>query len=161
MFGIADDYEPADNKRVFSFDQAVAVARKLLFPEDGAETSTSLITVDAALVAYEANLLAHNSNRYNAQQPRVHLTPALLRKPVVLIPDTEWLRWRNGLIEKGMRLKTFNRMSSNLCGALTLAVPQRSHVWKAGLAKLPVPDEEVARNVILEDPQVLAFIDAS
>ena len=32
--GIADDYEPANGTTVLSFDQAVAVARKLLHGED-------------------------------------------------------------------------------------------------------------------------------
>src|SRR4051812_23853112 len=80
-FGIADDLEPADGKHVFNYDQAIAQARKLARGEDDTtDTATGFapISVDGALTAYRADLIARSANPYNAEHPRLHLTSALL-----------------------------------------------------------------------------------
>ena len=40
-FGTADDLEPADNKHVFTYDQALVQARKLARGEANADTETA------------------------------------------------------------------------------------------------------------------------
>src|SRR6516165_2985201 len=60
-FGIADDLEPADDKTVFNYDQAIKQARSLARGEDDAETpatGSAPVTVGEALDVYEADLKA-------------------------------------------------------------------------------------------------------
>src|SRR3954464_15009892 len=75
-FALADDFENADAKNVLTFYQAQDQAKKLARGEDGS-TSNAPITVDRALKDYKHDLEARNANPYNAEHPRVHLTPAL------------------------------------------------------------------------------------
>ena len=158
VFALADDREPSNGKTILSFDEAMAMARKLLLPEDGMEAS-KLTTVSLALTQYEDDLKARKANVYNARSPRVHLSPGLLSKPLALITDPAELKnWRNGLSKKGLASATVNRFCNCLRAALTLADKNRSHIWRSGLEKLP--DGEVARNVVLSDDTVWAFVDA-
>jgi hypothetical protein len=69
-FGDADDLEPADDKCVFSYDQAIAQARKLARGDDDATDTSAAsgfgpITVDSALTAYERDLEAGHGSIYN------------------------------------------------------------------------------------------------
>jgi hypothetical protein len=137
----------------------MAVARKLLLPEDGAETSGKLIAVDQMLTAFEDDLRARGADTYNARWPRKHLPPSLLRKPVVLATDKELLAWRNRLIKNGKAASTANRICGPVLAAVKLAVGHHPPAWKVGLEKLP--DAQVARNVVLPDSKVCEFIDAS
>ena len=52
---------------------------------------------------------ARNANPYNADWPRVHLTSALLSKPVALLAATELKKWRDGLLGT-MAPSTINRL---------------------------------------------------
>ena len=158
VFALADDHEPSNGRTVLTFDEAMAMARKLLLPEDGAEAS-KLTTVSQALALYEDDLRARDANIYNAKSPRIHLSPSLLSKPLALITDPAELKnWRNSLGKKGLVSATVNRICSCLRAALTFADKNRSHIWRAGLEKLP--DGEVARNVVLPDDVVLMFVAA-
>jgi integrase len=157
-FGLADDHEPADGRRIFNYDQAVSEARKLV-NRDVAEDPTKPITLDQALTQYERDLTARGARVYNAKQPRRHLTASLLSKPLVLISADELTHWRDGLIRKGMAPATINRIRNSLLAALELTAKARSHVWKAGLETLP--DTQRARNVVLADAQVLALVDTA
>lgn len=161
-FGTADDLEPADNKSVFSYDQALAQARKLARGEADAETTATgfaPISVDAALTAYRADLVARQSNPYNAEHPRLHLSPALLAKPVALLTSKELTAWRDGLIGT-MKPSTINRLCRCINAALSLAARHdqriKADAWDIGLAGLP--DATEVRNVILSDDQVRAFV---
>ena len=98
-FGLADDFEDADAKNVLTFYQGAGQAKKLARGEDGSAEST-LITVDGALTDYKTDLTARSANPYNAEWPRVHLTSALLSKPVALLAATELKKWRDGLLGK-------------------------------------------------------------
>ena len=158
VFALADDHEPSNGKTILTFDEAMAMARKLLLPEDGAEAS-KLTTVSQALDLYAVDLQARKAAVYNARAPRVHLPPGLLSKPLALITDPAELKnWRNSLSKKGLASATVNRVCNCLRAALTLADKNRSHIWRSGLEKLP--DGEVARNVVLTDDTVWAFVDA-
>src|SRR6476646_8865219 len=96
-FALADDFEDADGRNVLTFHQAQEQAKKLARGGDG-NAGTTPITVDGALNAYNTDLTARSANPYNAEWPRVHLTSALLSKPVALLGSTELKNWRDGLL---------------------------------------------------------------
>jgi integrase len=86
----------------------------------------------------------------------------LLAKPVSLLTSDELEKWRNGLLNK-IRPATINRMCSVLRAALELAARHdrriTRHAWAIGLAGLP--NAQVARNVVLPDATVRAFVTAA
>ena len=156
-FALADDFEDADENNVLTFHQAQDAAKKLARGDNG----SALITVDGALTAYRTDLIARQANPYNAEHPRVHLTSALLMRPVALLTSTELTNWRNSLLGT-MRPATINRLCRCVCAALAQAAT-RDHrrirnreAWEIGLANLP--NAQVARNVILPDDKVLEFV---
>ena len=158
-FALADDFEDADGKTVLTFHQAQEQAKKLARGGDG-NAGTTPITVDGALNAYKTDLISRNSNPYNAQWPRVHLTPALISKPVALLTATELKKWRDGLLTK-ISPATVNRLCACLSAALEQAALhdrriQNRDAWEIGLAGLP--NAQQARNVILSDDTVREFV---
>ena len=96
-FALADDFEDADATNVLTFHQAQDAAKKLARGGDGS-AGCAPTTVDGALIAYKTDLTSRNANPYNAEWPRVHLTSALLSKPVALLAATELKKWRDGLL---------------------------------------------------------------
>ena len=142
--------------------QAQDQAKKLARGDDGSADNAP-ITVDGALTDYEADLIARNANPYNAEMPRVHLTSALLSKPVALLAATELKKWRDGLLGT-MAPATINRLCRCLCAALVLAAQhdkriQNRDAWEIGLAGLP--DAQEARNVVISDDKVHEFVAAA
>jgi integrase len=158
-FALADDFEDADAKNVLTFYQAQDQAKKLARGEDGSADSAP-ITVDSALKDYMRDLEARNANPYNAEHPRLHLTSALLSKPVALLTTAELKKWRDGLLGT-MAPATINRLCRCVCAALELARQhderiQNRQAWETGLASLP--DAQEARNVIIPDDKVREFV---
>ncbi|MET4198756.1 site-specific integrase [Bradyrhizobium sp. LA6.12] len=158
-FALADDFEDADTKNVLTFYQAQDQAKKLARGEDGS-TDAAPITLDGALTAYKTDLEARSANPYNAEHPRLHLTPVLLSKPVALLAATELKKWRDGLLGT-MAPATINRLCRCVCAALTLAAQHDKRIkngaeWEIGLAGLP--DAQEARNVIISDDKVREFV---
>jgi integrase len=158
-FALADDFEDGDGKTVLTFHQAQDAAKKLARGEDGS-TGTAPITVDDALTAYKTDLEARGANPYNAEHPRVHLSPALTAKPLALLTSKELKAWRDGLLGT-MAASTINRLCACVCAALELARQhddriQSSRAWEIGLALLPNVYE--ARNVVLSDGKVREFV---
>jgi integrase len=158
-FALADDFEDSDGKNVLTFYQAQDAAKRLARGEDGG-ADTAPITVDGALKDYRRDLEARGANPYNAESPRVHLTKALLGKPVQLLTPTELKKWRDGLLGK-IAPATVNRVCRCLCAALELVRQhdqriQNQQAWEVGLAGLP--DAQEARNVILSDDKVREFV---
>jgi integrase len=158
-FALADDFEDADGKTVLTFHQAQEQAKKLARSGDG-NAGTTPITVDGALNAYKTDLTARSANPYNAEWPRVHLTCALLSKPVALLGSTELKNWRDGLLGT-LAASTINRLGRCLCAALEQAALhgkriQNREAWEIGLAILP--DAQEARNVIIPDDKVREFV---
>ena len=161
-FALADDFEDADGKNVLTFYQAQDAAKKLARGDNGSGDSAP-ITVDGALTAYKTDLTARGANPYNAEWPRVHLTNALLSKPVALLAATELKKWRDGLLGT-MAPATINRLCGCLCAALEQAAQhdkriQNRDAWEVGLAGLPNAQE--ARNIILSDDKVREFVAAA
>src|SRR6478609_157247 len=158
-FALADDFEDADAKSVLTFYQAQDQAKKLARGDD-ADQGSAPITVDGALTAYRRDLEARDANPYNAEWPRLHLTSALLSKPVALLTAIELKKWRDGLLGT-MAPSTINRLCRCVCAALELARQhderiQNRHAWEVGLAGLP--DAQEARNVVLSDHKVREFV---
>jgi hypothetical protein len=91
-FALADDFEDADAKNVLTFYQAQDQAKKLARGDGCADNAP--ITVDGALTAYKTDLEARGANPYNADWPRIHLSSALLTKPVAVLAATELKKWR-------------------------------------------------------------------
>ena len=161
-FAQADDFEDSDDKNVLTFFEAQDAAKKLTRGADGSADSAP-ITVDGALTAYKTDLIARNANPYNADWPRVHLTSALMSKPVALLTATELKKWRDGLLGT-MAPSTINRLIACLSAALEQAAQhdkriQNRDAWETGLADLP--NAQAARNVILSDDTVREFVVAA
>lgn len=157
-FALADDFEDSDGKSVLTFYEAQDAAKKLARGENGG-AGTAPITVDTALDDYKRDLEARAANPYNAEWPRLHLTPVLLAKPVQLLTATELKKWRDGLVGKIVPA-TINRLCRCLCAALEQASQHDERIqnkaWEVGLAGLP--DAQEARNVIISDEEVREFI---
>ncbi len=159
-FALADDFEDADAKYVLTFYQAQETAKKLARGGDGGAESAPT-TVDGALTVYKTDLEARGANPYNAEWPRVHLSNALLAKPVAVLAASELMKWRDGLLGT-MALSTINRLCACLRAALEQAAQhdrrriQNREAWEIGLAGLPNAQE--ARNVILSDVKVREFV---
>src|SRR5262245_34629655 len=161
-FALADDFEDADAKTVLTFYQAQDQAKKLARGDDGSADS-ALITVDGALKDYKRDLEARSANPYNAEHPRLHLTSALMSKPVAMLTAKELQGWRDSLLIK-MAPATITRLCRCICAALELAAQhdkriQNREAWEIGLAGLP--DAQEARNVVLSDDKVHEFIAAA
>jgi integrase len=147
---------------VLTFHEAQDAAKKLARSDDGSADNAP-IPVDGALKDYRRDLEARGANPYNAEHPRLHLTPALLSKPVALLAATELKKWRDGLLGT-MAPATINRLCRCVCAALELAAQHDQRVknreaWEIGLANLPNAQE--ARNVILPDDKVHEFVTAA
>ena len=158
----ADDYEDSDAKRVLTFFEAQDAAKKLARSEDGVADSAPL-TVDVALKDYKRDLEARGANAYNAEHPRVHLTAVLLSKPLQLLTAGELKKWRDSLLGQ-IAPATVNRLCNSLCAALELAAQHDERIknrqaWETGLAGLP--DAQSARNVVLSDGTIRAFVAAA
>jgi integrase len=162
-FAQADDFDEKDGKSVLDFYQAQTAAKKLA-RGDTSVASAAPITVEQALDSFKTDLKARNANPYNARMPRPHLPPALLGKPVMLLTKGELESWRNGLLDR-VKTQTANRIAKALRAALELAAShdrdrvKNAQAWRDGLSGLPV-DEEQARNVVLSDAEVSAFVAA-
>ena len=158
-FALADDFEDSDGKAVLTFYEAQDTAKKLARGEDGS-AETAPITVDGALKDYKRDLEARSANPYNAESPRVHLTPVLLAKPVQLLTAAELKKWRDSLLGK-IAPATINRVCRCLFAALELARNhderiQNRQAWEIGLAGLP--DAQESRNVVISDAKVRDFV---
>ena len=162
---LADDLEPAAPPHVLNYWQALDTARKLARRQPGApEDESRPLTVTEALDRYRADLRARGGAVYNAKRARIHLTGALLSKPVALLSATELKRWRDGLLAKGLVPASVNRTCTTLRAALELAAAHdhriaNTRAFKVGLAVLP--DAQRARNVVLDDATVLRLVAAA
>lgn len=138
-FAIADDYEAANNGSVLSY--WMAQKRALAMVRGSEADSDKPVTVDEALTAYETDLKIRGGAIYNATSVRNHLSPAMLSKVVMLLTEIELLNWRDGLVAKGLKLSSANRIGKSFKAALALAAKRdkritNSAAWKNGLKPL-------------------------
>ncbi|SHG08350.1 tyrosine-type recombinase/integrase [Bradyrhizobium erythrophlei] len=161
-FGLADDHEDANGESVMSYWQALEKAKTLARADEG--NSETPISVSDAVDAYETDLETRGGRKYNATQLRLHLTDAIKSKAVALLTERELRDWRAGLVKKGLKPSSADRIGRSFKAALALAARNdkriaNSSAWKNGLRKLA--DSEVARNVILPDQTVAALVGGS
>ena len=109
-FAVADDHEEADGAKILDFWQAADKAKALARGQD-ADTGRPA-TVAEALDDYAADLAVRGAGPTNATQPRYHLTPSLLSKPVSMLTVRELRSWRNGLAET-MPASSVNRIGKS------------------------------------------------
>jgi integrase len=160
-FAVADDYEPADGKRILNHSQAIEAARQLV--RGDVPNPSAPPTPKAVLAAYGDDLKARGANPYNSRWPLKYLPAALLSKPVTLIDAHEWRKWRDSLIAD-LTPAGVNRVIGAVCAACNLAASHDSRLashraWQVGLQGLP--DANRARNVILPDDKVRDLVDAA
>jgi hypothetical protein len=151
-FALADDHEEANSDSVMSYWQALERAKALARAGEG--SSEQPIIVSEAIDAYESDLETRGGRKYNATQLRLHLNSALMSKAVALLTERELRDWRAGIVKKGRKPSSADRIARSLKAALALAARNDKRItneaaWKNALKKLP--DSEVARNVIMPD----------
>jgi hypothetical protein len=154
----ADDFDASNGKTVLTFFEAQAAAKKLASGDDG--NSNAPITVEAALADYRTDLITGMANPYNSDWVSLHITNVLKAKPVALLTSKELKHWRDSLLG-AMVPSTVNRLCGCLRAALNLAARhdkriQNREAWEVGLVNLPHAQQ--ARNVILADDEVRAFV---
>jgi integrase len=161
-FALADDHEDTNGESVMSYWQALEKAKALARAGEG--NGETPISVSEAVDAYETDLKTRGGRKYNATQLRLHLTDAMKSKAVALLTERELRDWRAGLVKKGLKPSSADRIGRAFKAALALAARSdkriaNSSAWKNGLRKLP--DSDVARNVILPDQTVAALVGGS
>ena len=92
--------------------------------------------------------------------PRKHLSATLTAKPVGLLASKELKHWQVGLLAK-IAPASVNRICNSLCAAFELAAQHDPRIknrdaWEVGLAGLP--DAQQARNVVIPDATIHAFV---
>ncbi|MDA9521463.1 integrase [Bradyrhizobium sp. CCBAU 11434] len=156
----ADDLDDSNGRSILNYHEAQDAIRKLTRGDDGGSEAAPL-SVDAALKAFRSDLEARQANPYNSDWVRVHLTSALLAKPVAVLSSHELQTWRDSLLAT-LAPSTVNRLCGCLSAALELAAQhdpkriQNKRAWDIGLA--PLPDATEARNIVLPDATVRAFV---
>ena len=151
-FAVADDLEDANGEFVMTYWQALDKARGLARAGEG--SSDALVTVAQAVDNYEADLATRGAKKDNATQIRRHLTPTMADKPVALLAEKELRTWRNGMLKRGLKPVSADRIARVFKAAMNLAASDDPRIinlnaWKNGLKRLP--DGEAARNIILGD----------
>ena len=134
------------------------------FVQTTGTSSNALITVKEAVDNYEADLAARGAQKDNATAIRRNLSDALAAKPVALLTEKELRTWRNGIVKRGLKPASADRVARVFKAALHLAASDDPRIinvtaWKNGLKRLP--DGDTARNVILSDQTVSAVVRAS
>jgi integrase len=167
VIGYADDYQDADGEHALDFWQAQARGLTLARGEDSTGTARAPASLDQALTDYEAELKAHGASVQNAKRVRHHATPSLLARPVALLNAEALTRWRNGLIEDGVKSATINRTFKAAKAALNNAARLDSRItlttqkeWREALTKLARDSDEDVRAIPTDD-EVRAVIAAA
>ena len=163
-FALADDHEDANGGSVMSYFQAQQRALKLARGSEG--NADKPVTVAEALDAYESDLAARGGAKYNATSCRNHCSPAMLSKVVMLLTETELRDWRNGIVARGLKVSSANRIAKSLKAALALAgkrdkrAAANSAAWKNGLKPLKAKGSNAPPrdNYYLPDATILAVV---
>ena len=94
----------------------------------------------------------------------MHLGPALLRRPLALLSEQELTAWRNGLVRdktkhcRKLTPSSINRTMRAVQAALILKCPERAHVWRAGLKRLPNAEQSRNKLFVLPDATICAIV---
>jgi hypothetical protein len=162
-FALADDHEDANNATVMSYHQAQTRALKLVRGSEG--DSNKPITVAEALDAYQTDLAARGGSKHNAISVRNHVPSSMASKVAMLLTETELRDWRNGLVAKGLKLSSANRIGKSFKAALALAAKRDKRItnaiaWKNGLKPLKAKGSNAPPrdNYYLPDATILAIV---
>jgi integrase len=154
---VADDFEKTDSKAVLDFYAASDAAKRVA--RGGAGLDQEVTTVAVAVDHYRTHLEQQDGDPYNAERIRRHLPPSLLTRPIALLTGKELGQWRDGLEAKGLSRASVNRIRTCLRAALTLAAKKDRIAERSAWEDLEsLADATAARNVILDDTTVRAFI---
>jgi hypothetical protein len=165
VFAVADDLEAANGGTVMTFTQAKERAPILARGSSDASDSSGgnkPITVERAIDAYEADLIARGQSRYNASIVRKHIkdTP-ICGIPVVMLKQQALADIRNGLVSSGLKKSSVDRIGKVFKAAMNLAADRdqrikNSREWSKGWAMLA--NSSVANNIIIPENLVNAII---
>jgi integrase len=163
-FAVADDFEDSNGNSVLTFWDAQDRARALARADEGNSSAERPATVGEAIDAYTADLLARGARKANATQLAFNVPDTLAAKPVATLSARELRVWRNGMVKRGIKPTSADRVARVLKAALNLAAADDTRIrnakeWREGLK--PLPDGDVARNIILADPVVAAVVRAA
>jgi integrase len=162
---IADDFTDANGGSVLSWDQAVSRCRLDVYgaDESAIEGADRPVTLDQAITAYEADLVARDGGRKNATWLRARTPAGLLKKAVSAITAKDFRGWRDSLIAEGkLTAGTVNRLRAALLAALNNQKrldPRVRDVWSIGWPLLP--NARRSRNVVLTAAEIRAVVRAS
>jgi integrase len=165
-FATADDSETANGDTVMTYDQARE--RAITLARGAAPTSSDHkrpITVEFAIDAYQADLIARGQSEQNATSVRFHLKDtALFKLPVALLEKSQLAGIRNGMVAKGMKPASADRIGKSFKAAMNLAASHdpritNSKAWGDGWKLLP--NTTVARNIILDAAVVRSIVQAA
>jgi integrase len=153
LSGVADDVQDADGVGVFSFAQAQAKAREM-----AKQGALAPLTVEAAIVAYEADVEARGGDRQNVDMIRRNCPKDWLPRTVASLTSGEFRTWRNKL-RKSMAASSVNRAQNAVRAMLNLAAGAHDlpRPWRTGLAAIPGATR--ANNVILNEATVRAIVE--
>jgi hypothetical protein len=161
VIGIADDFQDADGSRVLTFDQAVSRCRIDVYGADESiENGDKPVTFDAAITAYEADLVARDGGRKNATWLRARTPQHLLRKALSAIAPQDFRRWRDDLIAEGkLEPGTINRLRASVfacCNNQRKLDPRIRDTWSVGWPVLP--NARRSRNVVISEGERRAVV---
>jgi site-specific recombinase XerD len=165
-FARADDLEGSDGTAVLTYVEARRQAEELARGKGNAIVASSRpVTIDEALTAYATDLAARGGNVGNARHVRFHFPKALLPELLSRVTVKQLADWRRGLLQRGMKPATLNRMLKSVHACCNLAaledprVRANSDAWKLGLTF--VKGANTARKALLEPEQVRALVAAA
>jgi integrase len=160
VIGIADDYEE-ESEHALGLLRAQNLA--LATARDKSDAPDTKLTVSEALDQYERHLQARKGDLRNVSRIRKHLQASTANKLCGLLSEGELEAFRDALatIRAG---STVNRICKVFRASLNLAAKRDRRItnqlaWKEGLAGLSGTHR--ARNVILNDDEVLQLIEAA
>lgn len=159
---LADDALPANGRGIMNYQQAAEAARRLGRGEAEEANPAAIVTLDDAIEAYKADLVARGAGVDNVTRLMFNLTPALLKRPVALLEVTELRKWRDAAVKR-MVPASVNRLVTILKAVLNLAAARdeqlRTRAWEIGLVALP--EATAARNVVLREATVRQLVHAA
>jgi integrase len=165
-FATADDFESANGETIMNYEQAKE--RAIMLARGKVASSADQhgpITVEQAIDAFQADLLARGQSHLNATSVRFHLKDtSLFRMPVALLEKKMLSDVRNSLVKSGLTRSTADRVGKSFKAAMNLAASHDPRImnvkaWANGWKLLP--NATTANNIILSDAIVAALVRAA
>jgi integrase len=160
--GLADDFEPADNEFVLSFDQMVEKAASSGFADS--DRPGGIDTAAHQRPPYKRDLIANGRGISNATRIYKYLPTAMASKPISLLTARELAAFRDALLTGGtIKCSSVKRTLKSLIASFNLAARLDPRItYKPWTDALAFADGAAGtRNAsALSDDQVLALIAA-